>query len=176
MTYSTLPASRIPLRRNRSPGVAEFEGLFNLIPGACLLFDRQQNAVVMVNSQLLQLTAFTAKELTGARIDSLMPELATAKVAPGEEMVVYLNRRMREPVRVNVKTTALDKDAQWLVLSLQPAPEGMQYTSPEFMALFRILLELTKIAEMTEINQSLNRALGSYPPNSWHTLPVYLPG
>jgi two-component system, NtrC family, sensor histidine kinase AtoS len=159
MTYSTLPASRIPLRRNRSPGVAEFEGLFNLIPGACLLFDRQQNAVVMVNSQLLQLTAFTAKELTGARIDSLMPELVTAKVAPGEEMVVYLNRRMREPVRVNVKTTALDKDAQWLVLSLQPAPEGMQYTSPEFMALFRILLELTKIAEMTEINQSLNRAL-----------------
>jgi PAS domain-containing protein len=57
--------------------VAEFEALFNLIPGACLLFDRQQNAVVMVNSQLLQLTAFTAKELTGARIDSLMPELAT---------------------------------------------------------------------------------------------------
>jgi hypothetical protein len=45
------------------------------------------------------------------------------------------------------------------VLSLQPAPEGMQYTSPEFMELFRILLELTKISEMTEINQSLNRAL-----------------
>jgi hypothetical protein len=49
-------------------------------------FDRQQNAVLQVNSALLQLTAFTAKELTGAHIESLLPELALTKVVLGEEV------------------------------------------------------------------------------------------
>jgi two-component system, NtrC family, sensor histidine kinase AtoS len=139
--------------------VGEFEALFSMMPGACLLFDRQQSAVVLVNSAMLQLTAFTAKELIGARIESLMPEFVPAKLGAGEEMVVLLNRRMRDPVRANMKITPLDKDGQWLVLTLQPAPEGMQYTTPEFVELFQILLELTRIAELTEITDSLQRAL-----------------
>jgi PAS domain S-box-containing protein len=159
MTYSTLPASRIPLRRNRSPGVTEFEVLFNMMPGACLLFDRQQNAVLLVNSPLLQLTAFTARELMGAHIENLMPELSPANLTAGEDIIVKLNRRMRDPVRVNVKATSLDKDSQWMILTLQPAPEGIQYTSPEFLALFGILMDLIKIGELTDINQSLKKAL-----------------
>jgi two-component system, NtrC family, sensor histidine kinase AtoS len=159
MTYTTLPGPRIPLRRNRSPGVAEFETLFSMIPGACLLFDRQQNAIVLVNSAMLQLTAFTAKELVGARLDNLIPGLQASNLVPDDDMVVLLNRRMREPVRANVKITALDKSGQWLVLSLQPAPEGMQYTSSEFVELFRILLDLTRISEMTDIKESLHRGL-----------------
>jgi two-component system, NtrC family, sensor histidine kinase AtoS len=164
MTYSTLPAPRIPLRRSRSPGVAEFEALFNLMPGACLLFDRQQNAVLMVNSQLLQLTAFTARELIGANLQSLLPDLQIDELSPGVESASQLNRRLREPVRVSVKATPLDKDNQQLVLSLELAPEGVyewlrQRNSPEYETLFRILLELTRIAEVGDINESLHRAL-----------------
>jgi two-component system, NtrC family, sensor histidine kinase AtoS len=164
MTYSTLPAPRIPLRRSRSPGAAEFEALFNMMPGACLLFDRQQDAVLMVNSQLLQLTAFTARELVGAHLQKLLPDLKIEQLTPGEETASQLNRRLREPVRVSVNTTPLDKDNQQLVISLELAPEGVyewlrQRNSPEYETLFRILLELTRIAELGDINESLLHAL-----------------
>ncbi|HSV86428.1 MAG TPA: ATP-binding protein [Levilinea sp.] len=130
-----------------------------MIPGAGLLFDRQQQAVVLVNSALLQLTAFTAKELVGVRIEYLMPEITADKLIPGEDDVVMLNRRMRDPLKVNLKVNAVDKDAQWLVLTLHQAPEGMRYTSPVFGELFQILVELTQVADLADITESLRRAL-----------------
>lgn len=159
MTYSTLPASRIPLRRKRSPGVVEFEALFNTIPGASLLYDRQQQAVVLVNSALLQLTAFTAKELIGVQVEHLVPDFPVQTLIPGGEEIVMLNRRMREPVKVNVKVAALDKDATWLALTFQPISEGMQYTTPEYAELFQILLEMVRITDLADITDSLRRAL-----------------
>jgi len=130
-----------------------------MLPGAGLLFDRQQHAVIMVNSTLLQLTAFTAKELVGIRLESLMPELKPDELVAGEDVVVMLNRRMREPVKVSVKSAVLDKDGHWLVLTLHPVSEGLQYTTPEFVELFQIFLELTRIAELPDIHESLQQAL-----------------
>ncbi len=160
MSYSSPTTPRLSLRRNKTLGPVEFDVLLNMIPEACLVIERPRDQVVLANSALLKITAFTQKELQEFTLDLLIPGSAALNLAPDEEYSVQLNRRKRDPLPVRLRASALDADGQLLMLSIFPAFEPAQYASDQYAALFDILNELTHSFETADIQESLQKAMG----------------
>ncbi len=160
MSYSPTSSSKLAQRRSKFLGLAEFDVLLNMVPEACLMIERPHNQIVLANSALLKITAFTQKELQEFALDLLIPGSAALNLAPDEEYAVTLNRRKREPLAARVRVNALDSEGQMLLLSISPALEPAQFANEEYAGLFDILNALTQVFENVEIPESLQQAMG----------------
>jgi PAS domain S-box-containing protein len=60
---------------------------------------------------------------------------------------------------VTVRTRALDAEEQWLLLVATPKDETVTFATKEYSRLFQVLLELSSIVEVTDMVQSLEKAL-----------------
>ncbi len=159
MSYSPSSASRLSIRRSKSLGLGEFDVLLNLIPEACLIIERPRDQVVLANSALLKITAFTQKELQELTLDLLIPGSAALNLAPDEEYTVTLNRRKRDPLQARLRASALDAEGQWLLLSIYPALELAEFANEEYAVLFDILNEMARGFETADIQELLQKAM-----------------
>ncbi len=160
MSYSPTSTSRLALRRTKALGLAEFDVLLNMVPEACLIIERPRDQIVLANSALLKITAFTLKELQEFTLDLLIPGSAALNLAPDEEYPVTLNRRKREPLPARLRSTAMDPDGQLLLLTISPAQEPTEFANEEYVFLFDILNELTRVFETTDLQEALQKSMG----------------
>jgi two-component system, NtrC family, sensor histidine kinase AtoS len=147
------------LWRGKVPSLQEFNAMLNVIPTPGLIIDRSRETVLLGNSALLKLTAFSQTELNGASAADLFPGLELTQLAPGDEQVFLIRRRQRDPFEVFAQVTALDSNGQWLLILLTPSDLHRQTQVDRRELILRKLLELARLSEEPDLIQALNRAI-----------------
>lgn len=159
MSNSFPPLSVVnPLRRNRTPGEAEFNALLNLLPDAALVVDTVREQIIQANSVFLQLTAFSLSEIAGRAIQDLFPDLP-ASFNNEDPLVFSLERRGRPSIQVSVQAKTLDAAGQWRVLICKPVDTGQQKIAQRMDKIIQALSELNKINPNAALKRVLQNAL-----------------
>ncbi|MCL4560252.1 MAG: ATP-binding protein [Chloroflexi bacterium] len=135
--------------------------LLNLFDDPALMVDMHKGQIVSANSQLLKLTAFTHAELVGADYGALVPDLASAKLIPGEEKETLLKRRQREPLSVISHIFALDSNNIWMLIVLTPLVVIQQTQTNEKRQdqLLQALIDLSKLADQPDLASTNTMAM-----------------
>lgn len=147
------------LGRSKNPGLSEFGAVFNLIPEAALMLDRSRETILMSNSALVQMTSYMQSELNGARVSDLIAGLVSGQLNGGDELVLPVNRRKRQPLDVLVRVTSLDPSGQWLVLTLTPPERNRQTIIQRRDRIMQRIAELARLPEEPDLEHALSRAV-----------------
>mgnify|MGYP000901814323 CR=1 FL=1 len=152
-----LYAPTVPLWRGKTPALPEFFALMNALPNASLLVDRSKETVLLYNASFHKLTSFSQAELIGAPLARLFQTLDMDLLVKGEEQITSLNRRGRKSLEVSVTASALDAQAQWMLLSVSPASQNAQAIQHEQLA--QKLRNFSRLNEETSLDTVLNTSL-----------------
>ncbi len=120
---TSVQLSKLPGLR-RTPGLAEIEGLLELLPAACLLVEARNRRILLANAPATELSAYTRAELSGMPFTGLIEKLdeATFWGAPaGQPASSTLTLRKRNGARVEVQATRLDLSlrGKWWIIKLE---------------------------------------------------------
>jgi two-component system sensor histidine kinase AtoS len=135
--------------------------LLNQVNDPALILDRQQNVVLLVNSALLQLTAFTQDELCNKSVQELIPEIDLQEILPGSELTSTLKRRKRGPISAAIRISQLDISLPWYLLKISASDElshGYRIDQP---AIYNPLLDLSTLTSYSDLKISIKKALAS---------------
>jgi two-component system, NtrC family, sensor histidine kinase AtoS len=72
---TTSPLSGLSLKRRFKAQVSHIETLLEALPSPSLLIDRKSERIILANTKVVELTAFTRAELAGRSLASLLPSL-----------------------------------------------------------------------------------------------------
>ena len=144
--------------RGKVPGLLEFGALINNLPAASLLFDRTHDTVLLVNSALLKLAAFTQTEVCGGSIGGLLINCSLDQFAPGSEWSGMLRRRDRDVLPVIVQVSALDTAGQWLLVTLSQKEKFEKEVRLQEDRIYLELTELTRQAGIADLDSYLTKA------------------
>lgn len=158
MTKQTSPLTRTAIWRGKAPSVSEFNALINIIGESALLLDRERSIILLANSSLLKLTAFTQNELRGKPLVELIIDESEEPLNPGDERTVLVKRHNQEPLPVLMQANALDLDGQWMVLFLLPSKEKTEIPDADKSKLVKDLIELQQLLETPDLS-SLGKAV-----------------
>ncbi len=117
--------SDLPLFKGRNFETAEFESLLDLLPNAYFVI-RRNGRILFSNSKLVELSAYTRKELSELELSTLFPNLTITDLLseslPKITDALLISRRSQE-IDVQLEIRALNGDEGWLVISLRRTSE-----------------------------------------------------
>jgi len=152
-----LYAPTVPLWRGKTPALPEFFALMNALPNPSLLVDRARETVLLYNASFHTLTSYSQAELIDAPLARLFHSLEMDLLVRGEEQIASMNRRGRKPLEVSITASALDAQAQWMLLSITPASQQPYAIQHEQLA--QKLREFSRLSEETSLETVLNTSL-----------------
>ena len=108
----------------RTPGLAEIEGLLELLPGANLLVEARNRRISLANALATELSAYTRAELSGMALNRLVENLDEAsfwETPAGQPTPSTLTLRKRNGAKVEVQATRLDLSprGKWAIITLE---------------------------------------------------------
>ncbi|HOJ02172.1 MAG TPA: ATP-binding protein [Anaerolineaceae bacterium] len=109
----------IDLIKNKNLSFLEIESLLNLFNQPCVLSD-EDNEIALVNSALIELTAFTKQELIRTPLRSLITE----ERAENGKVVYRILRKNRMPLEVELSREYLDDKHHWKVYLINQKMQG----------------------------------------------------
>jgi PAS domain S-box-containing protein len=124
-----LPLQNLTLHRKRSPGVAEIRTILDLLPNGAFLIDLRQWQVILSNSNITELTAYTRNELRDINPDLILSvgdgteTLREIILKPGETKqicLLNLNRRSGGSIAVQATVYDLDSARSWVLVVIEP--------------------------------------------------------
>ena len=135
--------------------------LLNQLPDPTLLVDNHRGQVVLANGHFLKLTAFTQADVISADLVSLMPEVATGSLVPGEELNTILNRHNREAMPVLTRASAMDNTNGWILLQLTPLAvyEQNQSSQQRQEQMLKAFNQLASLTNQSDLGTSLEMAM-----------------
>jgi PAS domain S-box-containing protein len=161
MTSVFNPRSHVRQPRTRkNVGETELFGLFQLFTRPALLLENSREQIVQVNSQLLQMTAFSSNELAGRELRELLKGLPEHALTLDDLNGIQLERRGHSPLEVNVQVRVLDGAGQWLVLIIEPQEEPRKNLLQHSEQVIDAILEINRFSEQEPVRKSLERAAG----------------
>ena len=133
--------------REGVPGLTEFGVLMNQFSDPAVVLDNDVNQILLPNSELLKLTAFSRNELIGKEVTILFPEGIPEAVPYGDEFEIIVKRRNRDSVRMRGNLLALDPGNKYSFIRLRTLLETVKdnRVSPDGLALD--LLQLISLNE-----------------------------
>jgi len=146
------------LRRGKAPGEAELNALFQLFGQPALLVDSTREQIIQANSAFLQLTAFSATEVTHRGLRDLLVGLPEHNLAADDLLDLMLERRRRASLPVNVRIRVLDPAGQWLVLLIEPQ-SGIDNPAAWVDRLIKALLDINPKHQEDNDRQCLTNGL-----------------
>lgn len=153
-------------RRRNHPTLAETEVVLDLLPEATLLVDVQEDVILLSNSKLTELVAFTRAELSRLNPESLFPGVGagglTQRLDQGSSVFsTPIRTHKGSEILVEVELTRLDPEDRWILVVVIPSILRQQEVEnlQRREHLFDNLLSLTQSLHETDINQSLDQAL-----------------
>jgi PAS domain S-box-containing protein len=111
--------------RPRTPGLADFLGILELLPAPAVLVDASQAQVVGGNAKALALTAYSRYELQDKRLDELLPTLSSEQLlsqAKQSSPADYpqLKTRHNTTIAVAAQVEPLSPDRRWIIITFEP--------------------------------------------------------
>jgi PAS domain S-box-containing protein len=150
--------------KGRLPGQAEISGLINQISDPVLLVDSARAVILAGNSSFYQLTAFSAVEIVGLNLLTLIPDFngrTWNAPTPASQNPISLPRHNREPVLVLPRQVSLSTPEQWQLIYLVPqeAQVKAQDRSQTASLLLAMVPHLSALSAQADLPAALNLAL-----------------
>ena len=139
------------------PGLTEFGVLLNRFTDPALLVRMDVGEIVLPNSELLKLTAFSRNELVGKSADVLFSEGFLAALTMGEDTTDIIKRRNREPIAVQIHGLLLHAQNQFALIQIVPIDESATIVEPHSDELALDILQLTSSYEGMDLPDALDR-------------------
>lgn len=159
MTPTQFNQIQTTLWKNRTPGIVEFNVILNQLPEAALVYDRERDVIVLANRLLLQLTAFTQDELSGNALKYLIPGAERQQLVSGEEKNLPVNRHNRNPIHTVVRSTIIDPDGQWFLLSIVPEHLHYRYQLKQQENLYQGFLANAELITCENLDEAFDKAM-----------------
>lgn len=122
MTLSGI--GELPLFKRRNQSTEEWEALLDLLPHPTLISDNRTGRILFANTQLVQLTSYTRKELLELDLNTLLPDLS-ASPAQGAQSKngtqQTLVKRNSSTMPVVIKAHELGGSDNWWAITVQAA-------------------------------------------------------
>lgn len=163
MSFMSHPSLRNQLLRGRLPGAPEYGALLDQLSDAALILDRARQIILFANSALVNMTAFTHRDLGAMKFQELVLEDGVDPVAGGDERTVTVKCNNRPYISALLQAAALDSNGQWILVRLIPDYARMQQhwqemviqSLPRFSELYNAEDLKDALAQGIEIVQSL---------------------
>jgi len=163
MSFMSHPSLRNQLLRGRLPGAPEYGALLDQLSDAALILDRARQIILFANSALVNMTAFTHRDLGAMKFQELVLEDGVDPVAGGDERTVTVKCNNRPYISALLQANALDNNGQWILIRLIPDYARMQQhwqemviqSLPRFSELYNAVDLKDGLAQAIEIVQSL---------------------
>jgi two-component system, NtrC family, sensor histidine kinase AtoS len=119
---ATSPLSALTLKKRLKPTLSHLEALVELLPAPTLIIDRRTERILLANSRIVELTAFTRLELADRSLSALLPNLREILFhpQPGAFTTTLLHRSGPGQL-VYASTAPLDSSDQLTVITLETA-------------------------------------------------------
>jgi PAS domain S-box-containing protein len=158
MTNLNVPTVRSKSTWARQLGSAEFGAVLNLINEPAALVDIRAKSILLGNSELLKLTAFSQNELNSLSINELLPAFL-CEVLSIDSQELVLKRRNREAIPVRVKINAINKDGDLAVITI--IPEDLVRADPvrQMEKMYRWITELVELIQKPDTKSVIQTAL-----------------
>lgn len=148
-----------PLRRSKPPGEAEFNALFQLLPGPALLVDVVREQVVQANSAFLRLTAFALNEISGQPLRAVVSDLPSHPLNAVDMISVTLERRNRPALELDAQVRVLDKTGAWVALVFEPKEDLTRNIQGLMERVSQALNELHSVTADRPLRENMNHAM-----------------
>ena len=147
MSPTAVNSTKNSVIRDDVPGLTEFGVLMNQFSDPAVMLDNGVNQILLPNSELLKLTAFSRNELIGKEVTLLFPEGIPEGVPYGDEFQVTVKRRNRDSVRMRGNLLTLDPGNKYSFIRLRTLQESIKdnRVNPDELALD--LLQLISLNE-----------------------------
>ncbi|MGV8027277.1 MAG: nitrogen regulation protein NR(II) [Anaerolineaceae bacterium] len=109
----------IDLLKNKNLSFLEIESLINLFKQPCVLVD-QEDEIALVNSALIEMTAFTKQEILRTPFRSLIVE----ERSENGKILYKILRKNRIPLEIELNREFLDDKQHWKVYSIIQKSQG----------------------------------------------------
>ncbi len=129
----------IDLLKNKSLSFLEIESLINLFKQPCVLVD-QDDEIALVNSALIEMTAFTKQEIIRTPFRSVIVE----ERAENGKVIYKILRKNRVPLEIELNREFLDDKQHWKMYSIIQKTQGNFQdfdTLKSFLTSFAVLIE-----------------------------------
>jgi PAS domain S-box-containing protein len=104
----------------RTPGLAEMEGMMELLPNASLLVEVRNGRILLANSAAVELTAYTRNELAGLTFGALVDKLDEKQLwSNPSPLGMALRRRNGSRVEVQAKRIDMAPQSKWCLISIE---------------------------------------------------------
>ncbi len=150
-----------PFWRGKNPGISEFTTLLGLLNTPSIVLEPRQNHILTANPEFLKLTAFSINELSQVELRNLFLDISRYEIVQTGDHQTRLARHMRDPLDVFVRSTPLDSNGNWHLLSIVPQDQfqkkmGEQVWQEKYSRSFQ---QLFSIINQPDLLGSLNLAL-----------------
>lgn len=157
MSPNAVNSPKSSVTREDVPGLTEFGVLLNQFNEPAVMLDNEISQILLPNSEMLKLTAFSRNELIGKEINALFPDGIPEDVPYGDEYQVVVKRRNRDSIKMRGNLLTLDPAKKFSLIRLRALLETSkdERVNPDELALD--LLQLTSLSEEsgTEVLEKL---------------------
>jgi two-component system sensor histidine kinase AtoS len=134
----------IDLIKNKSLSFLEVESLLNLFKQPCVLVD-QNEEITLVNSALIELTAFTKQEIIQTPFRSLIIE----ERSENGKVIYKVLRKNRIPLEIDLVRELLDDKQHWKIYSIMQKTQGSIRDYDELKSFLSSFADLIETREET---------------------------
>ncbi|MEL7642785.1 MAG: ATP-binding protein [bacterium] len=152
--------------RDDIPGLTEFGVLMNQFEEPAVMLDNGANQILLPNSEMLKLTAFSRNELISKEISALFPEGLPEGVPYGDEFQVVVKRRNRDSIKMRGNLLTLDPGNKFSLIRLHQVLENANTTRvhPDELALELLqLISLNAESSQEVLDRLVKVALNLMP-------------
>jgi len=149
MSPNAVNSPKSSVTREDVPGLTEFGVLLNQFNEPAVMLDNEISQILLPNSEMLKLTAFSRNELIGKEINALFPDGIPEDVPYGDEFQVVVKRRNRDSIKMRGNLLTLDPAKKFSLIRLRTLLETSkdERVNPDELALD--LLQLTSLSEVS---------------------------
>lgn len=162
----TSPLIALVQRKPPAPGLPAFETLLDYLGLPALVVEAQTCRILLANSSLSELTAYTRLEMSSMDLRTLLPEveedfLLSALEGGADRVDLELKKRGGLPVVVQVSPSNLDIQKKWILIVLEPVVNREQRESEMRRqdTIWESLQSLARLPQQYDQADVLERAL-----------------
>ena len=149
-------------RLMRSPNPEEINSILDLFPTAALVVDTQRRRIVAVNTQAMELSAYTRSELSNLPVKKLFAtldwsDLTANKQSEEKPQQLTLVKRNKSTIDVQVNYSEIASGGHWLLISIESISDlqKRQTDSLRQKMLLQKLGLLSSASQMADLNTAL---------------------
>ncbi len=116
---------------NKIDSAAALQNTLDLVEDAAVIYDSEQNRVLISNSAFQILSSYAPQEIINSRLEDLFEGLSPEAIEKETQCTANLRTRNRVNLPVEIRKTSLDAQSSWWVFRVQSSA-GMQYNRSEW--------------------------------------------